>query len=157
MITVVLSGVTSPHRLVESVKVAYGFRGASVDMFIVTKTTGLASQVGIPEAYKVALKYGKPLVVLSSLKDVFEYFRFSEVYIVLPGQSGLRKLEDLEIGGSKYAFIFIGEEYSRSEAPIEALSIPELPVDSPPQVTIALTLYTISSKMKSLSSESGGR
>ncbi|MCS7099154.1 MAG: RecB-family nuclease, partial [Sulfolobales archaeon] len=74
MITVVLSGVSSPHKLVESVRVAYGFRGVSVDLFIVTRPTGLASQAGVPEAYRVALKYGKPLVVLSSLKEVFEYF-----------------------------------------------------------------------------------
>ncbi|MCX8209019.1 MAG: RecB-family nuclease [Sulfolobales archaeon] len=152
MITVVLSGVSSPHKLVESVRVAYGFRGVSVDLFIVTRPTGLASQAGVPEAYRVALKYGKPLVVLSSLKEVFEYFKFDEVYSVLPGQSGLRRLDEISVRNSKYALIFTGEEHGRSEAPVEVLTIPELPADSPPQVTIALALYTIYSKLRSLSS-----
>lgn len=125
---------------------AYGFKGVDVDMFIVTRSTGLASQVGVPEAYKVALKYGKPLVVLPGMKEVLEFFSFDEVYLVLPGQSDLRRMEEIDLGGSRYAFVFAGEEHGRSEVPAEALSIPELPADSPPQVTIALALYTILKK-----------
>ncbi|MEM2006929.1 MAG: RecB-family nuclease [Sulfolobales archaeon] len=142
-----LSGVTSPHRLVESVRVAYGFKGVNVGMFVVVRSTGLASQVGVPEAYKVALRYGKPLVVLSGIKEVFEYFSFDKVYLVVPGQNDLRRLEDVELEESNYALIFTGDEHGRSEIPVEALSIPELPSDSPPQATIAVTLYTILKKM----------
>lgn len=115
-------------------------------MFIVTRSTGLASQVGVPEAYKVALRHGKPLVVLPGIKEVLEYFSFDGVYLVLPGQSDLRRLDEIELEGSKYAFVFTGEDHGRGEIPVEALSIPELPADSPPQATIALTLYAILKK-----------
>ncbi len=139
----VLSGVSSPHRLVESVRVAYGFRGIDVESFIVVRSTGLASQVGIPEAYKAALRYGKPLVVLPSVRDVLELFKFDEVYAVLPGRDDLRRLEDLDLKGPRCALVFSGEEHGRSELPVEVISIPELPADSPPQAAIALALHTV--------------
>ncbi|MEM1931478.1 MAG: RecB-family nuclease [Sulfolobales archaeon] len=149
-----LSGVTSPHRLVESVKVAYGFKGVNVGMFVVVRSTGLASQVGVPEAYKVALKYSRPLVVLSNIKEVFEYFSFDRAYLVVPGQDGIRRLEDIELKESNCALIFTGEEHGRSEIPVEPLSVPELPSDSPPQATIAVALYTILRKMSRVRSAS---
>lgn len=151
-----LSGVSSPHRLVESVRVAYGFRGLEVDTFIVVKSTGLASQVGVPEAYRVALRYGKPLVVLPSLREVLELFRFDEVYVVLPGRDDLRGLDELELGDRRYALVFSGEEHGRSELPAEALSVPELPADSPPQAVIALALYKVLRRRAAAGAGSGG-
>ncbi len=127
----------------ESVRVAYGFRGLDVDAFIVVKSTGLASQIGVPEAYRVALRYGKPLVVLPSVKEVLELFRFDEVYAVLPGRHDLRRLDELDLKGPRCALVLSGEEHGRSELPAEAISIPELPVDAPPQAVIALALYAI--------------
>mgnify|MGYP001772938224 CR=1 FL=1 len=139
-----LSGVTSPNRLVESARVVYGFRGVDVEMFVVVRSSGMASQVGIPEAYKVALKYGKPLVVLPTMRDVLEYLRFDDLYLVLPGLGNARRLDEVELPDRRYALVFVGEEHGRSDVPAEVLTIPELPPDAPPQATIAVALYTIS-------------
>lgn len=119
-------------------------------MFIVVKSSGMASQVGVPEAYKIALKYGKPLIVLPTMRDVLEYLKFDRLYVVLPGLSNAKRLDEVEFDGSKWALIFTGEEHAKGEIPAEILTIPEIPADSPPQVTIALALYIISRKMKTL-------
>jgi len=145
-LTLVLAGVTSPHRLVESVRVAYGFRGVSVDAFVVVRATGMAAQAGVPEAYKVALRYGKPLIVLPSTKDLLEYVRFEEVYSVVPGSQSSRSIEEVRPRGS-CALIF-SEEGGRVEVPSEVISIPELPPEAPPQVAIAVTLYVLSRSLK---------
>lgn len=145
-LTLVLAGVTSPHRLVESVRIAYGFRGIPVDAFVVVRATGMAAQMGVPEAYKVALRYGKPLIVLPSARDLLEYVKFDEVYSVVPGLQSYRRVEELRPRGS-CALIF-GEEGGRVEVPSEVLSIPELPPEAPPQVAIAVTLYALSRSLR---------
>ncbi len=145
-VTLVLAGVTSPHKLVESVKVAYGFRGIPVDAFVVVRATGMAAQMGVPEAYRVALKYGKPLIVLPSAKDLLEYVKFEEVYSVVPGAQSSRRVEEVQLRGS-CALIFT-EEGGRVEVPSEVLSIPELPPETPPQVAIAVALYILSKFLK---------
>jgi|YelNatPaOPRAMG01_1025707.scaffolds.fasta_scaffold07674_3 SpoU rRNA methylase family enzyme len=147
-IAIVLSGVTSPHRLVESVKVAYGFNGVKVDLFVVARASGMASQVGVPEAYKVALKYGKPLVVLPTTREVLEHFKFDEVFLVVPGTLSGRILDDVEMKDARYALVVAGEEHAKSDVPADLLSIPELPADAPPQAVIAVALYSISRKIK---------
>ena len=145
-LTLVLAGVTSPHRLVESVKVAYGFRGVPVDAFVVVRATGMAAQMGVPEAYKVALKDGKPLIVLPSIRDLLEYVKFEEVYSVIPGAQSSKRVEEVQLRGS-CALIF-SEESGRVEVPSEVLSIPELPPETPPQVAIAVALYALSRSLK---------
>ncbi len=145
-VTLVLVGVASPHKLVESVKVAYGFRGVPVDAFVVVRATGMAAQMGVPEAYKVALKYGKPLIVLPSTRDLLEYMKFEEIYSVVPGTQSSRNVEEVQLRGS-CALIF-AEEGGRVEVPSEVLSIPELPPETPPQVAIAVALYVLSRSLK---------
>ena len=145
-VTLVLAGVASPHKLVEAVKVAYGFRGVPVDAFVVVRATGMAAQMGVPEAYKVALKYGKPLIVLPSAKDLLEHVKFEEIYSVVPGAQSSRRVEEVQLRGS-CALIFT-EEGGRVEVPSEVLSIPELPPETPPQVAIAVALYILSRSLK---------
>lgn len=145
-VAIVLSGVTSPHRLVESVKIAYGFSGVRVDLFIVVRASGMASQVGVPEAYKIALKYGKPLVVLPTAREALEHFKFDEVFLVVPGATSGRRLDDIEFKDLKYALVIAGDEHAKADIPANILSIPELPADAPPQAVIAVALYLISKR-----------
>lgn len=82
----VLHNVSSPQRVVELARAAYGL-GFSV--FVVTKPTGAAAQVGVPEAQKVALREGKSLLILPDLEEAVEILKADAVILVLP-----RKLSD---------------------------------------------------------------
>lgn len=146
-VTIILSGVTSPHRLVESVKIAYGFSGVKVDLFIVVRASGMASQVGVPEAYRIALKYGKSLVVLPTAREVLEHFKFDEVFLLVPGIASGRRLDDIEFKDVRYALVIAGDEHAKGDIPADPVGIPELPADAPPQAVIAVALYSMTKRI----------
>ncbi len=75
----VIHNVSSVQRLTDMARLVYGMGYRSL---IVTKAYGGAAQNGVPEAYRIALKYNASLIVLPDLKDAVEYLSPGEVLLV---------------------------------------------------------------------------
>ncbi len=72
---------TSVQRLEDLAKLAFGF-GEPVKGLIVTKPSGAAAQIGVPEVSKMAYKLDKTFVVLPDLDDAIELMKPDKVYTV---------------------------------------------------------------------------
>jgi len=77
----VLHNVFSQQRVVEAARVVYGL---GFHTFIVTKASGSAAQVGVPEAQKIALKMGRAFIYLPDLPDALEVLRPDKVLLFVP-------------------------------------------------------------------------
>ncbi|MCE4605354.1 MAG: RecB-family nuclease [Desulfurococcales archaeon] len=77
----VLHNVSSVQRLVDLARASYqlGFKALAV-----SKVYGGAAQSGVPEAFKLALKYGSSLLVLPDLDDVVDALSPDRVLIITP-------------------------------------------------------------------------
>ncbi len=73
--------MSSVQRLVDLARASYqlGFKALAV-----SKVYGGAAQSGVPEAFKLALKYGASLLVLPDLPDVVESLSPDRILIVTP-------------------------------------------------------------------------
>ncbi len=81
MIIPVLHNISSVQRLVDTARVAYqlGYK-----TLVVAKAYGGAAQNGIPEAYKLALRYEASLIVLPDLQDAVEVLEPDSTLLVTP-------------------------------------------------------------------------
>ncbi len=75
----VIHGASSVQKLLEGVRVSLGF---GLKTIVVTRASGAAAQQGIPEAFRLVLKSGASLVVLSDLRDVIELFNPENVFLL---------------------------------------------------------------------------
>lgn len=82
----VIHNVSSVQRLVDVAKAAYqlGFKTIAV-----SKAYGGAAQNGVPEAFKLALRYGASLLVLPDLEDVVETLSPDKVLLVAPNNPNI--------------------------------------------------------------------
>ncbi len=70
---IVFHEVSSVQRLQDMAKLAYGF--ANETILVVTKPSGAAAQIGIPEIGRLAYRNNKPLIVLPDIKDAIELLK----------------------------------------------------------------------------------
>ncbi len=142
----VLHNVSSSQKVVEVAKLVYGL---GYKNFIVTKATGSAAQIGIPDAQKIALKRGTNFFYLGDIDDVIELFKPDLVLTIVPKKYTSISLEDVinDIKNrEKILLIFGGLDPGLSKIEIEKGT----PV-SPPQIEenigtiglIAITLHTL--------------
>lgn len=75
----VLHDIASVQRLNDIAKIAFGLADY---VFVVTKPSAAAAQIGIPELYKTAYKKEKPIVVLPDIKDAIELFNPSTIITI---------------------------------------------------------------------------
>ena len=75
----VLHNVSSVQRLADMAKLVYSL---GIDTLVVSKAYGGAAQAGIPEAYRIALKHDKRLIILPDLSDVVDLLKPDEILIV---------------------------------------------------------------------------
>ena len=68
----VLHDIASVQRLNDMAKIAFGLEDY---VFVVTKPSAAAAQIGIPELYKTAYKKGKAVIVLPDINDAIELFK----------------------------------------------------------------------------------
>lgn len=71
---------SSVQRLEDFAKLAFNLD--LVDVLVVTKPSGVAAQVGLPEISKMAYKLDKKLVVLPDIDDAVELLKPDKVYTV---------------------------------------------------------------------------
>lgn len=72
---------SSPQRLIDIARLAYS--SSVISGLVVVKPVGMAAQVGLPEAFKLAYKLGRSLVVLPRLKDVVEVLQVGEAAFIV--------------------------------------------------------------------------
>lgn len=105
----VLHNVNSPQRVIELARAAYGL---GFHAFVVTKPTGAAAQVGVPEAQKVALREGRSLLVLPDLEDAAEILKADALVLVLQRRFSdtplSRRLRELSSGSVRRVLLVFG-------------------------------------------------
>lgn len=142
----VLHNVSSPQRVVELAKAAYGL---GFPAFVVTKPTGAAAQVGIPEAQKVALREGKSLLILPDLSDAIEILKADAVLIVLQRKFSEQPLtgrlkELISRGANRILLVFGGSEpgISAREASLgDQVYVDEIDGDVGPTALAVIAMY----------------
>jgi len=87
-----LHNVSSPQRVVEVARAAYGL---GYDTFVVSKPMGAAAQSGVPEAQRVALREGKTLIVLPSIEAAAELLGADAIVFVVPKRFADKPLEEV--------------------------------------------------------------
>jgi len=142
----VLHNVSSSQKVVETAKLIYGL---GYKNFIVTKATGSAAQIGVPDAQKIALKKRTNFFYLGDIDDVIELFKPDLVLTVVSGKYTDTLLEDIinEIRNKeKILLIFGGMDPGLSKIEMEK-GKPVSPSHIEENIgaigLIAITLYTL--------------
>ena len=82
-----IHNISSPQRLTDVAKIVFS-ECSPFNCLIISKPTGMAAQVGVPDVSKMAYKLGKNLLIVSSLQDLSEVIDVGKVYIVYPAEGG---------------------------------------------------------------------
>ena len=93
---IVAHAPTSVQRLEDLAKLAFGF-GEPVEGLVVTKPSGAAAQIGVPEVSKLAYKLDKPFFVFPDIDDALELLKPQRVYTVSRDYG--ERVEKLEVEG----------------------------------------------------------
>lgn len=148
---VVLHNIHSVIRLVEAARIVYGL---GVKNFVVTRAIGAAAQEGIPEVYKIALKYERNLIFLKDLDDLVEALSPNRIYLFAPPQHAKRPYDPDEIisllSKGKVAIIFGGAEPGLTKRDLEK-GIPvylDIPGNIGTLGEITLALYKLLQKIR---------
>ncbi len=101
----ILHNVTSPHRVVEFVTLAatMGFK-----TIVISKPSGAAAQMGVPQAFKSAVQLGANLIVLSDLTEVKHLLKISELWFVLSPAHAELSLEKMDLLGEGVVGLVFG-------------------------------------------------
>jgi len=139
-----LHNVFSPQRLIESARTVYGL---GYRVFIVTKASGSAAQVGVPEAQKLALKLGKSLIYLPDLPDAIEMLKPDHTILVVPKRFAKEPLTSfLKDAGGRILVVFGGSDPGLSRRELE-MGLPVFVDGIEGEVgvvgLIAITLYLV--------------
>lgn len=114
---VILHNVTSPQRVVEFVSICSALNFKHV---IISKPGGAAAQMGIPQAFKIAVKNKVFLSILPDIKDVAELYNPEEMLFFVPPESAEKEYDPNILNERKVALVFGGMEpgLSRRETEI---------------------------------------
>ncbi len=114
----VMHHVMSAHRLIDFARIVYGFGFKNL---VITKVSGSAAQQGVPEVFRLSMKYGSSLVVLPDLKDVVELVKPDKIYFL--SQDGSKTmselLEELSSSCNRVALVASGLDVSFTPKELE--------------------------------------
>ncbi|BDC19295.1 RecB-family nuclease [Acidianus sp. HS-5] len=143
-IIVGLHNITSSQRLIDFAKIVFNL---GVEKLVITKASGTAAQVGIPEVGKLAFKLNKSLLILPDLKDSLELLKPSSIYLVSSNAKDEINVESLKNGKEDQVLIvFPGIEsgFTKIEQSIgNYVHIPKLLQDLGPEAEAAILLYML--------------
>lgn len=137
---IALYSPSSVNAVVDFVKSTYVFPNA---IPVVINPIGAAAQFGVPEAYRLSYKIGKPLIILPTIDDlkdvlgVSRVFYYSETGSVIPVEE-LRSIDN-------YSVVF-GAEHGLGKKEllnVEPFRVNEIPSDLPTVPLVALFLYLV--------------
>ena len=150
----VLNNVTSPQRLIDAVKVAYGVKSKlPIKAFIVTRVSGMAAQTGIPEAGRYAYKLNKPLIILPTLRDAIELLNPKRTILITKKTDTSKSLEEISLNNEETLMIVVSgndSEFTKSELGLgEHYHIPSFTFLTP-SASIALAYYILERKLNTV-------
>lgn len=138
---IILYAPSSVQRIIDFVRTVFLFKDWQP---VIIKPIGAAAQIGVPEAYKIAYKQNKSLIILPEIKDIVDVLGISEIYYV-DGQG-----EEIEISDLKkddIAIIINGGDQEPSKKELMRTNIVKIKnVDHalPPVGLTAIILYLLS-------------
>jgi len=91
-IIVVLYDVSSAQRLIDTAKTVFGL---GFGHLVVVKAYGAAASSGIGEANRIALKLGKSIAILPTLKDFFEIYNPDKIIVITRDYGEPLELDDI--------------------------------------------------------------
>jgi len=150
----VLHNTNSSQRVAETARITFGLGYKSL---VISKATGPAAQIGLPEAQKLALRYNANIIFLSDLSEVIELLQPDLTLIVVPGKYGginlsealnkiLPKIADMR----KVLLIFGGSEpgLTQKEMKMGETVHPDGVIEDVGTLgTVAITLYIVAQNM----------
>jgi len=112
---------------------------------VVIKPYGAAAQVGVPEAYKISYKLGKPLVILPEIRDLVDVLACNYIYYL--DESGvLTSITNIISSSEKKAVIVSSGEQEPSPREIGSVSVvwpSEIPRGMPSLAITGILVYEI--------------
>lgn len=137
-----LHNVTSSQRLIDFARVVFNF---NVKYLVVTKVSGTAAQVGVPEVSRLAFKNNKSLIILPDLKDAIELLRPKETFLISHNEGKELTAEIYKaIENESYYFVFPGIEsgFTKLEQALgTTIRLPNLSSDIGPAAMASIFLY----------------
>ncbi|ADV65552.1 RecB-family nuclease [Desulfurococcus mucosus] len=114
---IALYSPSSIQKLMDFVKTVYVLDGL---VPVVIKPIGAAAQIGVPEAHKVAIKQGKPLIVLPEVSDLRSVLGCERVFYI--DESGVEaQLPEIVNTGGRVAILLGSGDQEPSRREVEGL------------------------------------
>jgi len=138
----VIYSVSSVQRLLDFVKTVYAFDNATP---VIVKPIGGAAQAGLPEAYRLSYKRGKPLLLFPELTDLYNVLGVEKAFFLTPNGSEV-SVDELEFSG-RVAYVVHGSDsvFTRGELQYgEAVWVKGVPRELPSHILIPIILYSLS-------------
>ncbi|ADI32633.1 RecB-family nuclease [Staphylothermus hellenicus] len=138
---IALYAPSSVQRVIDFVKTVFLFEDYQP---IIIKPIGAAAQIGVPEAYKIAYREKKSLIILPEITDIIEVLGINKVYYLD------KRGEEIEIHNLKKSDIAIvinggDREPSKKELlNINIVKVRDADPSLPPVGLTAITLYLLS-------------
>lgn len=145
-----LHNVTSSQRLIDFARVVFNF---DIKYLVITKASGTAAQVGIPEISKLAFKNNRSIIILPDLKDAVELLKPKETFLVSYNQGKEFPndiLKDINKDESYY-FVFSGIEsgFTKLEQSLgTTVKISNISSDIGPAAMASIFLYCYLQQVK---------
>jgi len=137
---IALYAPSSVQKLLEFVKTVYTVPEL---IPVIIKPYGAAAQVGVPEAYKISYKLGKPLVILPEIRDLVDVLACNHIYYF--DESGaLIDLFSIILNNEKKAIVISSGEHEPSPREIGNASIvwpSNIPRGMPSLAIIGILVY----------------
>ncbi|AWR97254.1 exonuclease [Acidianus sulfidivorans JP7] len=142
-IIVGLHNITSSQRLIDFARVIFNF---DIKYFVITKVSGTAAQVGIPEISKLAFKNNKSIVILPDLKDAIDLLKPSKTILISHNQGQDFAFSDIinKDSNETYYFVFSGIEsgFSKLEQALgTTVKLSSIKSDIGPTALASIFLY----------------
>ena len=112
----IVHNVSSPQRLVDVARIVFN-KCSPFNYLIVSKPTGMAAQVGLPDVSRMSYKLNRNLIITSSIKDALDLIDAKQVYLInFSDVSELIYPEDIELS-DKTAIVVSGSDtgFTKSE------------------------------------------
>lgn len=136
MLYIALYAPSSVQRVVDFVKTVYAFNDV---IPIIIRPYGAASQIGVPEAFRISYRLGKPLILVPEIEDLETTLGISKRYFITD-QGSEKKIEDIEEGS---CIIINGgdQEPSKKELlTVEPIKLAEIPSNLPSPALVSVLL-----------------
>ena len=147
-IYIILHNVSSIQRVHDVARIVFSTENKFI--LVITKPTGAAAQIAIPEIFREAYKHNKPIIILPDLKDAIDLLKPDQIYTLSHEYGERINPENLELK-PKTAFITAGTEPGLSKN--EALTGKPIYIKGfntwiGPAGETAIIIHTITNKIK---------